>query len=137
MKMFINRSFIGIFFGGFIAVLFTILNILFADMELINGPLFVKNSIGSILCGWFFTVSPLYFEIRRLSLTQQTVLHFITVMILYFVLALTIEWIPFNMNAILLSLVISILIYAIFWISFYLYFKYQAHKLNIELKNLR
>lgn len=136
MKTFVIRSFIGIFFGGFIAVLITNLNILFGDIEMINGPLFLKNSIGSVLCGWFFTVSPLYFEIRKLKLSQQTILHFLTVMILYIILALTIGWIPFNIMNILLTLLISIVVYIIFWIAFYLYFKNQVRKLNDDLNKL-
>ena len=136
MKTFIIRSFIGIFFGGFIAVLITNLNILFGDFEMIDGPLFLKNSIGSVLCGWFFTVSPLYFENRNLKLSQQTILHFLTVMILYLILALTIGWIPFNIQNILLTFLISIVVYTIFWVAFYLYFKNQARKLNDDLKKL-
>ena len=136
MKTFIIRSFIGIFFGGFIAVLITNLNILFGGFEMIDGPLFLKNSIGSVLCGWFFTVSPLYFENRNLKLSQQTILHFLTVTILYLILALTIGWIPFNIINILLTLLISIVVYTIFWVAFYLYFKNQARKLNDDLKKL-
>ena len=136
MKTFIIRSFIGIFFGGFIAVLITNLNILFGGFEMIDGPLFLKNSIGSVLCGWFFTVSPLYFENRNLKLSQQTILHFLTVTILYLILALTIGWIPFNIINILLTLLISIVVYMIFWVAFYLYFKNQARKLNDDLKKL-
>ncbi|KOR80491.1 hypothetical protein AM232_20060 [Bacillus sp. FJAT-21352] len=136
MKTFIIRSFIGIFFGGFIAVLITNLNILFGGFEMIDGPLFLKNSIGSVLCGWFFTVSPLYFENRNLKLSQQTILHFLTVTILYLTLALTIGWIPFNIKNILLTFLISIVVYTIFWVAFYLYFKNQARKLNDDLKKL-
>jgi len=136
MKTFIFRSFIGIFFGAFIAVLFININILSGKFEVIDGNLFLKNSIGSILCGWFFTVSPLYFENRNLTLAQQTILHFLTVMILYFMLALTIGWIPFSLKGILLALLISLVTYAISWVSFYLYFKIQAQKLNNDLKKL-
>lgn len=136
MKTFIIRSFIGIFFGGFIAVLITNLNILFGGIEMIDGSLFLKNSIGSILCGWFYTVSPMYFENRNLQLHQQTVLHFLTVTILYLILALTIGWIPFNIMSILLTFLIATVVYTIFWIAFYLYFKNQARKLNDDLNKL-
>ncbi|MBD3107282.1 DUF3021 domain-containing protein [Bacillus sp. AGMB 02131] len=136
MKAFIIRSFIGIFFGGFIAVLITNLSILFGDFVMIDGSLFLKNSIGSILCGWFFTVSPMYFENRKLNLIWQTVLHFLTVMLLYLILAFSIGWIPFNIGSILLTILISIAVYAIFWVAFYLYFKNQARKLNEDLKKL-
>ena len=136
MKTFMIRSFIGISFGGFIAVLITNLNVLFGGFEMIDGSLFLKNSVGSILCGWFYTVSPMYFENRKLKLPQQTVLHFLTVTILYSIVALTIGWIPFNIKSILLTLLISTVVYTIFWIAFYLYFKNQARKLNEDLNKL-
>ena len=136
MKRFLIRSLVGIFFGGFVAVLITNLNILFADVEMIDGPLFLKNSIGSVLCGWFFTVSPMYFENRKLKLYQQTILHFFTVTILYFILALTIQWIPFTLTHILLAFLISGVVYSLFWVAFYLYFKNQARKLNDDLCKL-
>lgn len=136
MKTFMIRSFIGISFGGFIAVLITNLNVLIGGFEMIDGSLFLKNSVGSILCGWFYTVSPMYFENRNLKLHQQTILHFLTVTILYLILALTIGWIPFNIISILLTLLIATVVYTIIWIAFYLYFKYQARKLNDDLNKL-
>ena len=111
MKKFISLSLIGIFFGAFIAVLLTNLIVYFGESETINAQLFLKNSIGSIFCGWFFTVSPLYFEIRKLKLFQQTILHFATVMILYLILAISIGWVPFNTITILLTVVIAIVVY--------------------------
>ena len=90
MKSFIMRSFIGICFGAFVAVVVTNLLFLVGGLEAIDGDLFLKNSLGSLFCGWFFIVSPMYFEIRKLTLSQQTILHFVTVLVLYFILALTI-----------------------------------------------
>ncbi|RIJ63318.1 DUF3021 domain-containing protein [Rummeliibacillus sp. TYF005] len=136
MKTFIIRSFIGIFFGSFVAVLITNLSILFGDLVMIDGSLFLKNSIGSILCGWLFTVSPLYFENRKWNLLQQTIAHFLTVILLYLILAFSIGWLPFTIISILLTLFISIAVYTIFWIAFYLYFKNQARKLNEDLKKI-
>lgn len=136
MKTFIIRSFIGIFFGSFVAVLITNLSILFGDLVMIDGSLFLKNSIGSILCGWLFTVSPLYFESRKWNLLQQTIAHFLTVILLYLILAFSIGWLPFTIISILLTLFISIAVYTIFWIAFYLYFKNQARKLNEDLKKI-
>lgn len=136
MKKLIIRSFMGIFFGGFIAVLNTNLFYLFGGVETFDGSLFLKNSIGSILCGWLFTITPSYFEIRKLTLTQQTILHFCTVVVLYLILALSIGWIPITMINIVLAIVIAIFVYTIFWIAFYLYFKNQARILNDELKKL-
>ncbi|MEH7121873.1 DUF3021 domain-containing protein [Bacillus sp. JJ1532] len=136
MRTFTLRSFIGMFFGGFIAVLYTNLTILFGGFEMIDGSLFLKNSIGYILCGWFFTVSSLYYKNRNLKLSQQTIFHFLTVTILYLILALTIGWIPFTIQSILLTFLISIVTFTIFWIAFYLYFKNQARRLNDDLKKI-
>src|SRR3954447_6570407 len=100
---------------------------------MLDGTLFLKNSLGSIFCGWFFTVTPLYFENANLRLSQQTALHFVTVVILYFSLAFGIGWVPFTVKSFLLTLGLFIVFYSVFWTSFYLYFRWQAKKLNAEL----
>ncbi len=116
MKTFLFRSLIGIFFGAFLAVVFTNSMVWSGDAAVINGELFVKNSLGAIFCGWFFTVTPLYFENRKLKLPQQTLLHFLTVIVLFFILALGIGWIPFNIKSILSMLVMFLIFYGISWI---------------------
>lgn len=136
MKIFLFRSMIGIFFGAFIFVMVTNSIVYFGEKEALDGQLFLKNSLGTIFCGWFFTVSPLYFENSNLRLAQQTGLHFVTIFVLYFILAFAIGWVPFTMNSFLLMLGIFIICYLIFWISFYLYFRKQARKLNAELQEL-
>lgn len=136
MKTFLFRSMIGIFFGAFLAVVFTNLYVLSDDHIMLDGTLFLKNSLGSIFCGWFFTVSALYFENPNLRLSQQTALHFVTVVILYFILAFGIGWVPFNLTSFLVSIGFFICFYIVFWTLFYLYFKRQMKKLNEELELL-
>ena len=137
MKTFLYRSIIGIFFGAFIAVIIDEFSRVYsAEKEMLDGQLFLKNSLGSIFCGWFFTVTPLFFENTYLRLSQQTALHFITVVILYFILAFGIGWVPFTMKSFLLALGLFIVFYSVFWTSFYLYFRKQAKKLNAELQEL-
>ncbi|WP_313893403.1 DUF3021 domain-containing protein [Psychrobacillus sp.] len=133
MKTFLFRSMVGIFFGAFIAVILTNSVVLFSENDTLDGQLFLKNSLGSIFCGWFFTVSPLYFENQNLSLARQTVLHFITVSILSFVLSFGIGWLPFNLTSVLLAIAFFLCFYAVIWITFYLYFKRQMKKLNAEI----
>jgi len=95
---------------------------------------FIKNALGYILCGWLFTVTPLYFDIRSLGLPMQTTLHFLTVTIVYFALSLWIGWIPVDVTNFLLYLVIAVFVYAIGWVSFYIYFKHESKKLNQDLR---
>ncbi|MBO1910265.1 DUF3021 domain-containing protein [Sporosarcina sp. 6E9] len=136
MKTFLFRSIIGIFFGAFLAVIVTNSVVYFGNQDMLDGQVFMKNSLGSIFCGWFFTVSPLYFENTRLRLSQQTALHFATVVVSYFILAFGIGWIPFTLKSFLVMFAMFIFIYFIFWTAFYLYFRKQAQKLNAELNGL-
>jgi hypothetical protein len=136
VKTFLFRSIIGIFFGAFLAVIVTNSVVYFGNQEMLDGQMFMKNSLGSIFCGWFFTVSPLYFENAKLRLSQQTALHFATVVISYFILAFGIGWVPFTLNSFFITLAVFVVFYAIFWIAFYLYFRKQAQKLNAELNGL-
>jgi hypothetical protein len=136
MKTFLFRSMIGIFFGAFLAVVVTDAIIYFGGESMIDGSLFLKNSLGSIFCGWFFTVTPLYFEIQSLKLWQQTLLHFITVSILYFTLALVIGWFTLSLQSILWMISIFLIMYACIWIGFYFYFKNLSTKLNEDLKRI-
>ncbi|REJ10913.1 DUF3021 domain-containing protein [Halobacillus trueperi] len=136
MKTFLFRSMIGIFFGAFLAIVMTYAVIWFGDVETLSSEAFVRNSLGSMFCGWFFSVTPLYFEITTLKLWQQTLLHFITVSLLYFIISFGIGWIPFQMTTALLSILSFLFIYFIIWIGFYLYFKSESRKLNEELNHL-
>jgi hypothetical protein len=136
MKTFLFRSMIGIFFGAFLAVVVTNSIVYFGGETMIDGPLFLKNSLGSIFCGWFFTVTPLYFEIQSLKLWQQTLLHFITVGILYFALAIVVGWFTLSLQSILWMITLFLIMYAFIWIGFYLYFRNISTKLNEELKRI-
>lgn len=136
MKTFLFKSMIGIFFGAFIAVVITNILIFFGDNMVLDGQLFMKNSLASVFLGWLSTVSPLYFEIRNLKLWQQTVLHFSTVSIVYFILVFAVKWIPFSLKYFSILLVVFLGFYLVIWFAFYLYYKSQANKLNIEIDQL-
>ena len=136
MKTFLFRSMIGIFFGAFIAVMLTNSIVYFGEKEVLDGQLFLKNSLGTIFCGWFFTVSPLYFENSNLRLSQQTGLHFVTVFVLYFILAFGIGWIPFTMKSFLLMLGLFIVCLSDFLDFFLSVLQKSSEKLNEELKDL-
>jgi hypothetical protein len=137
MKTFLFRSMVGLFFGGFLAVLLTYGIIFIGDQTTLDSNLFVTNSLGAIFCGWLFTVTPLYFEIHSLKLPQQTALHFFTVMVVYFILAYGIGWIQPDLVNILLFIAIALVTYSILWTAFYLYFKHESKKLNDDLQQIK
>lgn len=132
MKTFLIRSIFGIFFGAFLSVLMTN-TVVLSGQETLDGALFLRNSIGSMLCGWFFSVSTSYFENHQWTLAKQTTAHFITVIVLYFVLAIGIGWFPFTVPSMLLTIAVFVLFYIVIWFAFYFYFKKQARTMNDEL----
>jgi len=136
MKQFLLRSIHGLFFGAFLTVIITIGIIYFGEHETLNGMTFIKNAVGYMICGWFFSTSSLIFEIKDIKLLIQTLLHFITVSILYFILSFLVGWFPFTIKATLLVLFSFVVVYALFWVSFYLYFKKKAKSLTADLKHL-
>ncbi|MCG7343191.1 DUF3021 domain-containing protein [Sporosarcina sp. ACRSL] len=136
MKTFITRSILGIFFGSFLALVTILAVIYIGDKEMLDAAILGKNALGTMFCGWFFTVTPLLFENERLTLPVQTTLHFLSVTALYFIVAFIIGWIPFTMKGFIGMLLIFIAFYSIIWLSFYAYFRKQAEKLNEELRGL-
>ena len=136
MKTFITRNILGIFFGSFLAIVTILAVIYIGDRATLDAAILGKNAIGTVFCGWFFTVTPLLFENEKLTLPVQTTLHFICVSVLYFIVAFIIGWIPFTMKGFIGMLGIFIVFYSIIWFSFYMYFRKQAAKLNEELRGL-
>lgn len=134
MKTFLIRSIVGIFFGAFLSMVMTY-TVIWSGQETLDSGLFMQNSLGSMLCGWFFAVSSLIFDHHKWSLRRQTVTHFITVIVLYFLLAFGLGWFSFTVQDFLFTLVIFVVFYFLFWLAFYFYFKNQAQKMNRELRN--
>ncbi|CAM4208315.1 DUF3021 domain-containing protein [Lederbergia lenta] len=136
MKTFLVRSILGIFFGAFLALVTIFAVIYLGEKDMLDSAVLVKNALGTVFCGWFFTVTPLLFENEKLTLPIQTALHFLCVAALYFIAAFVIGWIPFTVKGFIGMLGIFIVIYAIIWFAFFTYFRQQAAKLNEGLNDL-
>ncbi|WOV87211.1 DUF3021 domain-containing protein [Sporosarcina oncorhynchi] len=72
----------------------------------------------------------------QLTLPVHTLLHFLCVSVLYFIVAFVLGWVPFTVGGFIGILGLFIVVYAIIWSAFYMYFKKQAEKLNEELNGL-
>ncbi|MGE7761454.1 DUF3021 domain-containing protein [Peribacillus sp. NPDC097895] len=130
MKTLLFRSFVGICFGALVMVLTCFGVIGFGEVTSLDSGIFVKNAIGCLLCGWFFSTATILFEMDKWSLLFQTILHFLTVSILYFLLSFFVGWIPFSAKGLVTGIAIFVPFYMIIWIIFYLYFRYQVKVLN-------
>lgn len=136
MSVFLKRSILGIFFGSFLTLIILFMTVYFGKKDFLDSAVLVKNALGMMFCGWFFSVTPLLFETENLSLKVQTALHFLCVVLLYFVVAIFIGWISFTIKGFISMLAIFIVFYTIIWLAFYLYFRQQAVKLNEDLNKL-
>lgn len=136
MKAFLLRSISGIGIGAIILCIVTVNMVVFGEVSTLDGELYVKNAFGSLLCGWFFAVASMIFEIKRLILWQQTLIHFIFISVLYFVFANWIGWVPYDENIFFTMILIFIGFYLIFWLSFYTYYSRLAKKMNDNLNQL-
>ncbi|MGG3556215.1 DUF3021 domain-containing protein [Peribacillus frigoritolerans] len=96
----------------------------------LDSGIFVKNAIGCILCGWFISTATIFFENQKWSLLSQTILYFLTVSILYFLLSFFVGWIPFSLKGFAIGIGIFIPFHRIIWTAFYLYFRFQVKIMN-------
>lgn len=136
MKGFLIRSLFGIGVGAILSVILTTSTVILGDVSTLDGNLYVKYAWGCILCSWFFTVAPLIFEIKRMMLWQQTVIHFILISVFYFIFANWIGWVSYNEGIFFIMILIFIGFYIAFWLAFYTYFAHQAKKMNENLGRL-
>lgn len=132
MKTFFFHTSAGIGMGAVLMLIVTN-SIYLSGNEKLDGALFLKNSIGMILSGWLFAVTPLIFKVERIKLSQQTIIHFSIVAAFYFIIAGWIGWFSLTPKSIALFASMFIFIYAVIWLGFYLYFRRVARDLNDSL----
>ncbi|AKG04776.1 hypothetical protein AAV35_008150 [Salimicrobium jeotgali] len=131
-KKLIFQSFVGICFGALIAVLMYT-GFYATGAESFDAALFIKNSAASIFCGWFFSVGALIFTFEHWTLRKRTIVHFFIVTSLYFILGIGIGWFPLTFAGLLFGVLLFLIVYVLIWTGCYLYFYFQAKKLNDSL----
>lgn len=89
---------------------------------------FVTAFIGSA-----FAAGSVIFEMDKWSLLKQTVLHFIISSLAMYFAGFICGWFPHNLISSLIWFGVFIIIYIVFWFSFYSYYKAQVRKINESL----
>jgi len=128
----VKRILAGIALGGlstFIAL--TIMK--FAHFEATVSEIW-SNMLASMIIGIYFGLSSYIFETDKWSNLKKTIIHFSCSMIAYYLIALPVGWVPVSPLYLVLSAVVFALIYAVYWTSFYLYYRKVAKSLNKELQ---
>src|SRR5690625_1427405 len=128
----LKRAMFGIAYGGistFIAL--TVLMILE-----INSPVsqIWLYTLAGFMIGIYFGVASFIFEIDHWSPLKTTVIHFLLSIVFYFMIALSIGWIPFTLTAIIISIFIFTAVYCVYWLGYRTYYKRVEDNLNKNLQ---
>ncbi|HLQ98243.1 MAG TPA: DUF3021 domain-containing protein [Candidatus Dormibacteraeota bacterium] len=127
----LKRVMIGIAYGGistFIAL--TVLMILEINPPVAQIWLY---TLAGFMLGIYFGVASFIFEIDKWSPLKTTVIHFLLSIAFYFMIALSIGWIPFTFTAIIISIFIFTAVYCIYWLGYRTYYKRVEDDLNKNL----
>ncbi|WP_101842340.1 DUF3021 domain-containing protein [Halobacillus sp. Marseille-P3879] len=124
----IPRIFTGLAFAGivtFIAITILVVN----NVETEVSEIWL-NMLGSMILGVYFSVASLLFEKDSWSLLKQTITHLTLSLAVFYTIAGFIGWVPFTGQALLISTLIFLSIYFVFWFFTGLYLKRMTADLN-------
>lgn len=127
-----RRSLLGL---GFTAIFtFAALTAMMMQDLQVPVPIIWKNMLGSMIMAIYFGSSSLLFDIEEWSPLKQTSIHFVLSLLLWLPLAVWMEWLPLKLYPVLAGVGSFILVYLIFWVSFFLYFKKLEKEMNNSMK---
>lgn len=117
-------------------VLTSIIGYAFAQDAFLNmlTEHFLANVIGSIIVGIGCATPSIVYQLERFTFFQQTAIHFIIGLTTFFIVAISLNWIPTNSIGVLVSIVlINTAIFTFIWFLFYLYNKKEVEKMKQKL----
>ena len=123
-----KRIITGIAFGGVVTFIF-ITFLMIKEIDITASEVW-QNMLGSFALGIYFGLGSLIFEYDIWSPLKRTMLHFSLSLIVYFFVALPLEWVPFTLPAVLVTIILFTLVYAINWTGFWIYFKKVEASMN-------
>lgn len=128
----LKRSMTGIAFGG----IATFIALTIMKFNHIDGTISEvwMHMLASMIIGIYFGLASFIYESDTWSPLKKVVIHFCLSIIVYFIVALTVGWIPFNFLSIMIGTFMFIIVYGIYWTGSYLYFKKMEDTMNKHLK---
>ncbi|SER33234.1 Protein of unknown function [Gracilibacillus ureilyticus] len=128
----IRRSIVGVAFAGIITFI-ALTTLVITDTEAPVTQIWLYM-LCSIIIGIYFALSSFIYGDNGWSNLKQTVVHFLLSITFYLIIALSVGWISWKISDILLCSLIFILIYAVFWTAYYMYYKKIEVSMNENLK---
>ena len=126
----IIRALIGFILGMFISMAFCIHNADGFDLR------FVINLLAGGVIGFINNGSSAVYDIESWGTTKATVIHYISTVIVFLTIALSLGWFSIDMT-LLIFMIIFTVVYVIIWLSEYLYFKKTVNEINKELESFK
>src|SRR5690625_5244078 len=90
-------------------------------------------TLAGFMLGIYFGVASFIFEVDKWSPLKTTVIHFLLSIVFYFIIALSIGWIPLTIKAIVTSIFIFTAVYCVYWLGYRTYYKRVEDDLNKKL----
>lgn len=128
----LKRATVGIACGGFLTfIALTILMIY--DIESSVSEIW-SHMLASMTFGVYCGLASYIFEKPKWTPLKNTIVHFSLSITVFFIIALTVSWIPLDFVAIFISSGVFVLIYSVYWTGYYLYFKRIEAEMNEQLQ---
>lgn len=132
----VKRILFGFGIGIAIGQFFVMVNLLIASAGVYSIPtdkfiiqFFITGVIGAMFAG-----TSVIFDIEKWSLLKQTIVHFIFTCVVMFCCYAIAGWIKFSLGFILIWLGVFVIIYCIFWITFYMIYRAKVKKINESIE---
>lgn len=99
---------------------------------------FIAQCVASMIVGIAWVVPSMVYENERLSLAQQTLIHFSIGFVVYFPAAIYMGWIPSSgsIGQIITEILFIILGSVAVWFGFYCYYRHLAKRINERIRKI-
>ncbi len=138
-KVFYYLNF-GIIWGGFFFLLY-LLTVDIFNLTLLKESVFNKltaNIVGYVFVGIGCASISFVYEIKKLPFWSKILIHFLSATLSFFIANYFVKWIPLlSTKAIVGQIIVRTLLFFIIWALFFLYHKWDAKKINDQLKKLQ
>lgn len=128
----VRRSMMGLGFAAMVT--FAILTMVMVQNVDVPVSIVWKNMLGSMVLGMYFGTASLIFDYEAWSPLRQTIVHFMLSVSTWLLLALYMGWLPLAVIPIMTGIGIFIMIYLLFWIGAYWYFKKTESEMNRAIR---
>lgn len=134
VKEFLHR---GLMFGGFgpiiLGIIYAILEKFVEDFSL-NGIQLLIAIVSVYLLAFLQAGASVFNQIEEWSIPKSSLCHFAVLYVAYVSCYLINNWIPFNVNVLLIFTAIFLIGYLAIWLSVFITVKLVSKKLNKSIK---